>query len=53
MVTKKNNTDVRTTLYLPRDLHSQLKIEAVKRGSSMTRLLIESIKKELEPSNGK
>lgn len=53
MVVKKTKTDIRTTLYIPRDLHSQLKIEAVKRGSSMTQLLIEGIKKELETANKK
>lgn len=42
-----------TTLYMPKELHSQLKIEAVKRGISMTQLVIEAIKKELGTANRK
>ena len=47
MSVKDSNSNVRTTLYIPRTLHSQLKIDAVRRGTSMTQLVIEAIKKEL------
>jgi hypothetical protein len=37
----------RTTIYLPGDLHSELRIEAIKRRLSMTDLIITSIQHEL------
>lgn len=45
---KNNKKSVRTTLYIPKDLHSKLKIEAIKRETSMTQLVIEAVQKELE-----
>jgi len=38
----------KTTLYLPKDLHYQIKIEAVKEGIPMTQLVIRALEHELE-----
>jgi predicted HicB family RNase H-like nuclease len=54
MSAKSTKSDSKTTtLYIPKELHSQLKIEAVKRGTSMTQLVIEAIKKELDTAKRK
>jgi len=38
----------KTTLYLPEQLHSEVKIEAAKRRIPMTKLIIHAIERELE-----
>ena len=38
----------KTTLYLPEQLHSEVKIEAAKRRIPMTKLIIQAIEHELE-----
>lgn len=38
----------KTTLYLPEQLHAEVKIEAAKLRISMTKLIIEAIEHELE-----
>jgi len=38
----------KTTLYLPEELHSEVKIEAAKRRITMTKLIIQAIEHELE-----
>jgi predicted HicB family RNase H-like nuclease len=44
----------KTTLYLPEQLHSEVKIEAAKRRIPMTKLIIQAIEHELERlNNGK
>lgn len=44
----------KTTLYLPEQLHSEVKIEAAKRRIPMTKLIIQAIEHELERlKNGK
>lgn len=44
----------KTTLYLPENLHSEVKIEAARRRIPMTRLIIQAIEHELERlKNGK
>ena len=44
----------KTTLYLPEQLHSEVKIEAAKRRIPMTKLIIQAIERELERlQNGK
>jgi predicted HicB family RNase H-like nuclease len=48
MSTKKPVMTVKTTLYLPKHLHSELKIEAIKRDFSMTQLVIQAIQNELK-----
>ncbi len=53
MSAKNTKATVRTTLYIPKELHSKLKIEAVKRETSMTQLVIEGIQKELEVNRRK
>lgn len=47
-------TTTKTTLYLPEQLHSEVKIEAAKRRIPMTKLIIQAIERELERlKNGK
>jgi len=41
-------TTTKTTLYLPEQLHSEVKIEAARRRIPMTRLIIQAIEHELE-----
>ena len=42
----------KTTLYLPEELHAEVKIEAARRRVSMTKLIIQAIERELHsPSN--
>lgn len=42
----------KTTLYLPEELHAEVKIEAAKRRISMTALFIQAIENELKsPKN--
>ncbi len=41
-------TTTKTTLYLPEQLHSEVKIEAAKRRMPMTKLIIQAIEHELE-----
>ena len=41
----------KTTLYLPEQLHSEVKIEAAKRRIPMTKLIIQAIEHELERLN--
>ena len=42
----------KTTLYLPEELHAEVKIEAARRRISMTKLVIQAIERELHsPSN--
>lgn len=54
MNAKSTHTDEKTTtLYFPKELHSQLKIEAIKRETSMTQLVIEAVRKELETTKTK
>jgi len=43
----KNNLK-RTTIYLPEDLHRNLKIKAVNQKTTMTDLIIEAIEKDLK-----
>ena len=43
----KNNLK-RTTIYLPEDLHRNLKIKAAKQKTTMTDLIIEAIEKDLK-----
>ena len=38
----------RTTIYLPEDLHAELRIEAIRQRISMTKLIIRAIKQELK-----
>jgi hypothetical protein len=45
---KNAMVSVRTTVYLPKKLHYKLKIEAVKRETSMTQLVITAVQKEFE-----
>ena len=44
----KNNLK-RTTIYLPEDLHRNLKIKAANQKTTMTDLIIEAIEKDLKP----
>ena len=44
----KVSTSFRTTLYFPKKLHSRVRIEAIKRGISMTDLVIEAIENALK-----
>jgi len=41
-------TITKTTLYLPEQLHSEVKIEAARRRIPMTRLIIQAIEHELK-----
>jgi predicted HicB family RNase H-like nuclease len=43
----------KTTLYLPEDLHAEIKVEAARRRISMTKLIIQAIEHELERLTGK
>lgn len=46
----KNNYSektTKTTFYLPEDLHAELKIQAVKLRTSMTKIIIQALQKEL------
>jgi predicted HicB family RNase H-like nuclease len=43
----------KTTLYLPEDLHTEVKIQAAKLHISMTKLMIRAIKYELQRLTGK
>ena len=38
----------RTTIYLPEDLHAELRIEAIHQRISMTKLIIRAIEQELK-----
>ena len=42
----------KTTLYLPEELHAQIKIEAARRRISMTKLVVQAIEYELERLTG-
>jgi len=44
----KNYLLFKTTLYLPYNLHSELKIKAAKLRTSMTKLIIQAIQNELK-----
>ena len=46
----KNNEIVKSTLYLPKEMHTKLKIESVVKGVSM-RMLVEKILKEYFDGN--
>lgn len=39
---------VRTTIYLPEDLHAELRIEAIRQHISMSKLIIRAIERELQ-----
>jgi len=43
----------KTTLYLPDNLHSELKIQAAKLRTSMTKLIIQAIQNELKKHSKK
>ena len=47
------NNSTKTTLYLPEDLHVAVKVEAAKQRISMTKLIIQATKHELERLAGK
>lgn len=47
------NRPFKTTLYLPDNLHSELKIRAAKLRTSMTKLIIKAIKNELKKPSKK
>lgn len=47
---KKIINPVRTTLYIPKQLHIKLKIEAVNQDTSMTDIVIRAIQNELNIS---
>ncbi len=49
---KKIINPVRTTLYIPKQLHIKLKIEAVNQDTSMTDIVIRAIQNELKNSKG-
>ncbi len=42
---------IRTTIYLSRDLHSEIRIEAIKRNISMTDFIVQAIKHELDQTS--
>ena len=48
METKYSKKTTRTTFYLPEDLHTDLKIQAVKLRTSMTKIIIQAIQNELK-----
>lgn len=44
---------IQTTIYLPRDMHTELRIKALRQHVSMTRLIVRAIQRELStPSEG-
>ena len=45
---KLTKLSTKTTLYLPEQLHAEVKIEAAKRRVSMTKLIIQAIEHELD-----
>jgi hypothetical protein len=47
------NGPFKTTLYLPDNLHSELKIQAAKLRTSMTKLIIQAIQNELKKPSKK
>lgn len=44
---------MKTTLYLPEDLHAEIKIQAARLRMSMTKLIIQAIKHELQRLAGR
>lgn len=48
MKNKLSEKTIKTTLYLPEDLHADLKIQAVKLRTSMTKIIIQAIQGELK-----
>ena len=48
MESKNSQKTIRTTIYLPKGLHSELRIEAIKQDTSMKKLVIRAIENELK-----
>ncbi len=48
MENKDSEKTTKTTFYLPEDLHAKLKIQAVKSRTSMTKIIIQALKRELK-----
>lgn len=53
VVCKFMKQTTKTTLYLPQDLHVEVKIQAARLRISMTKLIIQAIKHELQRLAGK
>lgn len=45
---KYSDKTTKTTFYLPEDLHAELKIQAVKLRTSMTKIIIQALQRELK-----
>ena len=52
MKTEQSKKTMRTTVYLPKNLHAELRIEAIKQGISMTELVIRAVQRELNTTTG-
>jgi predicted HicB family RNase H-like nuclease len=50
MVIEKNSDKVQTTIYLPKSMHTELRIKALQEHVSMTKLIIRAIRRELKAS---
>ncbi len=53
MKNKYSEKTTKTTFYLPEDLHAELKIQAVKLRTSMTKIIIQALQRELERMTNK
>ena len=48
MESKSVRKTVRTTIYLPEDLHDELRMEAIRQRISMTQLVMRAIQRDLQ-----
>lgn len=53
MENKHSEKTTKTTFYLPEDLHAELKIQAVKLRTSMTKIIIQALQRELKKLTNK
>ncbi len=45
---EKKEGQIQTSIYLPKEVHTELRIRALKEGISMTKLILRAVYKELD-----